>query len=132
MNKHEEYSFSRLFLNEYVEFFFILGINDANNFDEYWDGRDIEVVGYAVIYKDIKSDKQTNFIYLLEEVDVDENRIIQHTKKFIQQMTMSEDLVDQENFRISKTNIHSKVVSKPYQAFMEKVVKDDIPGTAFN
>ncbi|MGD7050784.1 hypothetical protein FZC83_21590 [Rossellomorea marisflavi] len=61
MNKHEEYSFSRLFLNEYVEVFFILGINDSNdsdNFDEYCDGKDIEVVGYAVIYKDIKSDKQ--------------------------------------------------------------------------
>lgn len=132
MNKHEEYSFSRLFLNEYVEFFFILGINDSGNFDEYWDGRDIEVVGYAVIYKDSQSNKQTNFIYLLDEVNVDDDIIIKHTKKFIQQMTVSENLVDQENFKISKTTIHSKVVSKPYQAFMESIVKDDIPGTAFN
>lgn len=50
MSKFEAYSFTRLIRTQNFEFYFILGVNDPQDFDEYWDGRLIEVLGYLVTY----------------------------------------------------------------------------------
>ncbi|MGD6845376.1 hypothetical protein ACQCVH_23105 [Bacillus infantis] len=63
----ESYYFTRLMRSPNLEFFFILGINDANNFDEYWDGRSVEVLGYLVIYTDVQRKELVNYIYLIED-----------------------------------------------------------------
>ncbi len=127
MLEHECYSFSRLFLNSNIEFFFIQGVNDSDNFDEYWDGRTIEVIGYAVIYIDFKTNEQKNFIYLIDKDNRKYDNVIKYTKKFIAQMSLSEKLSDRENFKIIKTDIHVKLVSKPYKNFIKSIVKSEIP-----
>jgi hypothetical protein len=127
MSEHESYSFSRLFLNRNLEFFFIQGVNDSDNFDEYWDGRIIEVIGYAVIYIDIETNEQKNFIYLIDNDNKKYDNAIKYTKKFIGQMTLSDKLSDRENFKIIKTKINGRVVSEPYKDFIKVVVKNEIP-----
>ena len=49
MDNFETHSFTRLVRTQRFEFFFILGVNDAQDFDENWDGRLIEILGYLVI-----------------------------------------------------------------------------------
>ena len=124
---YEHYSFNRLFLNRNVEFFFILELNDPDNFDEYWDGRIPEVIGYAVIYRDIETNDQKNYIYLIDNANRKYDNAIKYTKKFIQQMSLSEELSDRENFKIIKTEITGKLVLKPYKDFIKMVVKNEIP-----
>ncbi|MGD6942234.1 hypothetical protein ACQCT6_09355 [Cytobacillus gottheilii] len=127
MPKYESYSFSRLLLNRNLEFFFILGVNNPDNFDEYWDGRITEVLGYAVIFNDFTAKDQKNFIYLLDKDNGLFDDIIKYTKKFIQQMTVSDKLSDWENFRIINTDIDGKRVLKPYEDFIKSVIKNEIP-----
>lgn len=129
MLEHESYSFSRLFINCNIEFFFILGVNDSDNFDEYWDGRTIAVIGYAVIYIDFETNEQKNFIYLIDDNNKKHDKAIKYTKQFISQMTMtlSDKLSDREKFKIIKTKINDKVISKPYKDFIKVVVKNEIP-----
>ncbi|MDD1502891.1 hypothetical protein PVA17_08990 [Lysinibacillus sp. CNPSo 3705] len=127
MWEHESYSFSRLFLNRNLEFFFIQGVNNSDNFDEYWDGRIIEVIGYVVIYIDIETNEQKNFIYLIEKDNKKYDNAIKYTKKFIAQMTLSDKLSDRENFKILKTEINGKLVSEPYKDFIKVIVKNEIP-----
>ncbi|WDV08179.1 MULTISPECIES: hypothetical protein [Lysinibacillus] len=126
MLQHESFSFSRLFLNRNLEFFFILGVNNSDNFDEYWDGRTIEVVGYAVIYIDFETNEQKNFIYLIDNNNNHDN-VVKYTKKFIEQMSLSDKLSDRENYKILKTKINNRVVSEPYKDFIKIVVKNEIP-----
>jgi hypothetical protein len=127
MHQYESYSFSRLFLNQDIEFFFILGVNESDNFDEYWDGRLREVLGYAVIYNDFKAKEQKNFIYLLNKGNSIYSDIVKYTKKFIEQMTISEKLSDRGNFKIIYTEIEGNLVSKPYKDFIKSVIKNEIP-----
>ncbi len=128
MTAYESFSFTRFYVNSKIEFFFILGVNDSDNFDEYWDGRDREVLGYAVIYKEKK--QQYNFIYLFQ---VDHDRVIKYTKMFIQQMSpISTNLSDLEKFQIKETDIKVKSVPKPYKDFIRSIVKNDIPISAFD
>ncbi|WP_324728646.1 hypothetical protein VO178_18380 [Lysinibacillus fusiformis] len=127
MLEHESYSFSRLFLNRHLEFFFIQGINNSENFDEYWDGRTINVIGYAVIYIDPETKKQENFIYLIDNDINNYSNAIKYTRKFIEQMTLSDKLSDRENFKIINTEVYSRVVSEPYKDFIKDVVKNEIP-----
>ena len=127
MPQYESYSFSRLFLNQNIEFFFILGVNNSDDFDEYWDGRLREVLGYAVIFNDFKAKEQKNFIYLLNNANSNYSDVVKYTKKFIEQMTLSEKLSDRENFKIINTEIEGKLVSKPYKDFIKSVIKNEIP-----
>lgn len=48
MNEYETYSFTRIIRTQSLEFYFILGVNEVQNFEEHWDGRLIEVLGYLV------------------------------------------------------------------------------------
>ncbi|MDX8363470.1 hypothetical protein [Cytobacillus sp. IB215316] len=133
MLEHESYSFRRLFLNRNIEFFFILGVNDSDEFDEYWDGRITEVIGYAVIYIDFETNKQKNFIYLIDKDNRKYDNAIKYTKQFIAQMTLceglsiSEGFSARENFKIIRTEINGKLVSKPYKDFIKTIVKNEIP-----
>lgn len=127
MSEYESYSFSRVFLNRNIEFFFIQGVNNSDNFDEFWDGRSIEVLGYAVIYFDFERMEQKNFIYLVDKDNRTFDDVIKYTKKFIDQMTVSENHYDRENFKIIKTDIDGKLVLKPYKDFIKSVVKNEIP-----
>ncbi|MEY2373776.1 hypothetical protein, partial [Lysinibacillus capsici] len=101
MSYFENYSYSRLYLDQSLEFFFILGVNDSDNFDEYWDGRTIEVVGYVSIYKNTNGE-QENYIYLINQTNRDYESIIKHTKQFINQMSLATNPLDKENFKISQ------------------------------
>ncbi len=127
MLEYECYSFSRLFLNSNLEFFFILGVNNSDNFDGLWDGRNIEVIGYAVIYIDSETNEQKNFIYLIDYHNKKHDIAIKYTKKFIEQMSLSDKLSDRENFKIINTGVYSRVVSEPYKDFIKAVVKNEIP-----
>ncbi|QKX50252.1 hypothetical protein HF394_06425 [Planococcus glaciei] len=127
MTEFESYSFSRLYRDENMEFFFILGVNDSDNYDEYWDGRSLEPVGYAVIYLDVETEKQKNFIYLIDKANRNYDDIVKYAKQFIQQMSLSEELSDRENFKVLKTEIKSRVINHPYNAFIKMVVKNEIP-----
>lgn len=127
MDEFESYSFSRLYRDENIEFFFIIGVNDPDDFDEYWDGRLTEVVGYAVIHNGFHATEQKNFIYLIDEEKREYDKAIKYTKQFIQQMSLSEELPDRENFKILKTDIKQRVLSYPYTDFIKMVVENEIP-----
>lgn len=126
MSCFESYSYSRLYLDQSLEFFFILGVNDSDNFDEYWDGRTIEVVGYVSIYKNTNGE-QENYIYLINQTNRDYESIIKYTKQFINQMSLATNPLDKENFKISQTNILGKLVEPPYTNFIKSVIKNDTP-----
>ena len=127
MAEFENHSFSRLYRDKNIEFFFIIGVNDSDDFDEYWDGRLTEVVGYAVIYLDFITKKQKNFIFLIDKANREYDDIVKYTKQFIQQMSLSEEISDRENFKILKTEVKKRVLEHPYNAFIKMVVKSEIP-----
>ena len=131
MLKHESYSFTRLFLDRNIEFFFILGINESDNFDEFWDGRHIDVLGYAVIYIDFETNKQKNLIYLINKNNIEYEKVIKYTKQFIQNMSLSEKFSDRENITILRTYVDQRVVHKPYEEFIKLIVKNEIPEFGF-
>lgn len=127
MAEFESYSFSRLYRDENVEFFFIIGMNDSADFDDYWDGRLKEVLGYVMIFTNKNDRKQENFIYLIEKSSRRFEDIIRYTKRFVDQMSLSPNLSDRENFKISKTNINGHFVEFPYIPFIQSIVGNDIP-----
>lgn len=127
MAEFEGYSFSRLYRDENIEFFFIIGVNDSDDFDDYWDGRIKEVVGDALIFTDKNERKQKNFIYLIEKPFRKFEDIIRYTKRFVDQMSLSPNLYDRENFRILKTNINGHSVGFPYIPFIQTIIGNDIP-----
>ena len=137
MNNFETYSFTRLVRTQNLEFFFILGKNNIRNFNEYWDGRSTEVLGYLVMYSDIQKEKQVNYIYLIEDENKDFQDIILHTKMFVNEMnTYSStffDMGDDENFIIKITNVYQKGLPKEEIGdFIKKIVNEDIPEIGLN
>ena len=74
-----------------------------------------------MIYIDFETNEQKNFIYLIDNNKHD--NAVKYTKKFIEQMSLSDKLSDRENFKIIKTKINDRVVSKPYKDFIKVVVK---------
>jgi hypothetical protein len=130
MEIFESYSFSRLYLDKNLEFFFILGVNDSDNFIDVWDGRYIEVIGYIVIYMNHEKE-QENYIYLIDKTDRNFENIIRYTKQFINQISLSPKLSDRENVKIQKTNVDGKFVRDPL-SFMKKVIGNDIPQSIFH
>ena len=91
MKEFEGYSFSRLYKSPNLEFFFIRGVNHSEAFDDDWDGRQIEVVGYAVTFTEPESMEQKNLIYLIEKADRKFDDVILHAKMFIRQMSVSDE-----------------------------------------
>ena len=127
MAEFESYSFSRLYRDENIEFFFIIGVNDSDDFDEYWDGRLKEIVGYVMIFTNKYDREQDNFIYLIEKSSRRFEDIVRYTKRFVDQMSLSPNLSDRENFKISTTNINSHSVVSPYTPFIQSIVSEDLP-----
>lgn len=127
MAEFESYSFSRLYRDENIEFFFIIGVNDSDDFDDYWDGRLKEVVGYVMIFTNKNDRKQDNFIYLIEKSSRRFEDIVRYTNRFVDQMSLSPNLSDRENFKISTTNINGHSVVSPYIPFIQSIVSEDLP-----
>lgn len=136
MNDFETYSFTRLVRTQNFEFYFILGQNDVRNFNECWDGRLTEVLGYLVMYSDIQNDKQMNYIYLIEDENKDFQDITLHTRIFVNEMytyLWSFDMGDDENFIIKKTNVYQKgLLEENIGDFIKKIVTEDISEIALN
>lgn len=80
-----------------------------------------------MIYSDIETNDQKNFIYLIDNANRKYDIAIKYTKNFIQQMSLSEEISDRENFKIIKTEVYRKVVSEQYKDFIKMVVKIEIP-----
>lgn len=125
MKNFEIYSFTRLLHNKNFEFFFILGINDSDDFSIYVDQRTIEVLGYLIIYKDLELAKNVNLIYLVENNTRDDQKTIRYAKQFAMDMT-TQAVFGEEDFIVRKTNINPMVVSQPYIDFVKKIIGNDI------
>ena len=126
MSKFETYSFTRLIRTQSLEFYFILGVNEPQNFDEYWDGRLIEVLGYLVTY--IKKGQQKIFVYLIEDETKNFQEIIKHVKMFASEIYMYTGLLDMTNFIIQATNVYQKGLGEHEKInFIKKIVNEDIP-----
>lgn len=133
MSKFEGYSFTRLIRTQSLEFYFVLGVNDYENFDEYWDGRFIEVLGYLVTYIDSKKGQQNSFVYLIEDETKNFQEIIKHIKMFVSEIYMFTKLFDMTNFKIKSTNVYQKGLSEhEIMNFIKKIVNDDIPEYIFD
>ena len=136
INIFETYSFTRLVNTQNLEFYFILGINNTRNFNEVWDGRLTEVLGYLVMHSDIQKDKQINYIYLIEDENKNFREITLHTKMFASEMHTSSfefDMADDENFIIKKTNVYQKgLLNEDIGDFINKIVNEDIPEIDLN
>lgn len=130
MTHFESYSYTRLVKRQRIEFFFILGVNEARNFNEVWDGRLTEVLGYLVMYTS-NENKKSSFIYLIEDEGKDFQDIILHTKLFVRDMYTyldGIDMGDDENFIIQKTNVYQRGLPKEeITGFIKKIIGKDIP-----
>ncbi|MFJ7933822.1 hypothetical protein [Sporosarcina sp. NPDC096371] len=127
-NSFETYSFTRLVRTPSLEFFFIRGINEAQNFSEYWDGRMIEVLGYLVLFTDIQNDEQTNYIYLIEDEGKNYEEITRFTKMFASEMSTAYEVFDMENFTVQMTNVYQRgLLKQDIVDFIKRIVNEDIP-----
>lgn len=128
MNEFESFSFSRLYSGNNLEFFFIIGVNDSDNFTYDWDGTTKEVVGYITLY--INQEKeQESFIYLINKSERKFEDIIRYAQKFISNMSPNLDISDLENCKICKTDIAVKSVAPPFSNFIKNIVRKDIPNS---
>lgn len=130
MREFESFFFNRIFRNENIEFFLIGGVNNQENFTEYWDGRDTKLLGYLTIFTGVELDQeleQLNLIHLIEGVSLDNERIIKHTRKFIEHMTISNKLLDIENVEVYNTQINANGTSDPYNDFIKSVIQNEVP-----
>ncbi|WP_432360667.1 hypothetical protein [Sporosarcina sp. UB5] len=130
MREYESFFFNRIFRNENIEFFLIGGVNNQENFTELWDGRETKLLGYLTIFTDVElvqELEQLNLIHLLEGVSLDNERIIKHTRKFIENMTISKKHLDIENVKIYNTQINANGTSPPYNDFIKSVIQNDVP-----
>lgn len=126
MSKFETYSFTRLIRTQSLEFYFIRGVNEPQNFDEHWDGRLIEVLGYLITY--IKKGEQKIFVYLIEDETKNFQEIIKHVKMFVSEMYMYTGLLDMTNFIIQSTNVFQSALEEhEKENFIKKIVNEDIP-----
>lgn len=134
MNNFDFYSYSRLCITQNIEFFFIVGVKNSDNFDEYWDGTTREIIGYLVIYTMHEQEKQNNLIYIVKNDNLNSDNIIRYTKKFASEMPLSPKIFhyDKENYKISMTTINPKGIVSPYIDFIQEVVGDDIPESILN
>ncbi|MFC5602013.1 hypothetical protein [Sporosarcina koreensis] len=132
MTEFEHITFSRLYFNGSIEFFFIQGVNSYENFTLWWDGRSYKVVGYLASYFDAVEDERKSIIYLIEKEGRDFDRIIKHTRKFIEQMSTSGHLSEWENAEVVMTGVIGDSVLPPFTEFVKKVIKHEVPQSVLN
>lgn len=124
----ESYSFTRMMRTQNLEVYWIRGVNQASNFDEDWDGRLVEVLGYLVIYSDIQRNILVNYIYLIEDENKNYQDIIRNTKMFASEICTYTELFDMKNFIIQKTDVYQR--GHAYHEivdFIKSIVNQDIP-----
>jgi hypothetical protein len=126
MSKFETYSFTRLIRTQSLEFYFIRGVNKFQNFDENWDGRLIEVLGYLVTY--INNGQQKSVVYLIEDETKNLQEITKHVKMFASEMYIYTGLFEKTNIIIKPTKVYQRVLGEHEKVnFVKKIVKEDIP-----
>ncbi|MBD7983757.1 hypothetical protein H9649_04125 [Sporosarcina sp. Sa2YVA2] len=127
MSEFEYITFSRLYFDESIEFFFIQGVDNYENFTLWWDGRSYKVVGYLVSYVDVIENEQKNIIYLIEKEGRTFDWIIKHTRKFIENMSTSGRLTEWEDAEIIMTDIIGDSVLPPFTDFVKEVIQHEVP-----
>ncbi|KGR74008.1 hypothetical protein [Ureibacillus sinduriensis] len=132
MDKINAYSFSRLIAHSEMEFFFIQGLVNPDDFDEYWDGTGHMVLGYLAIYKNHKLKKIEITKYLLSDYKIDFPNIRRYTHRFANQMVSAELISYDIKFRIKETKVSGNLVGPPYIDFVKEVIGDDIPSTVLD
>ena len=129
----KSYSFSRLINHNELEFYWISGLTHPDNFDEHWDGRGHESVGYLVMYKNHEERKLKNFIYLIKDKAKDK----EHAKRYIHRFAISMVSVNLGSYDIefilNETTIYQPVVKdSEFIGYIERITKNDIPITLLN
>ncbi|WP_449536396.1 hypothetical protein [Ferdinandcohnia sp. Marseille-Q9671] len=127
------YSFSRLINHNELEFFWNTSLTNTDNFDEYWDGRGRESVGYLVMHKDHEQRKLRNLLYFIKDKAKDKK----HLKRYSYDFANSMISVELESYEIeyvyNETNVYQTVVTDPELiSFIKRIVINDIPNTLFN
>lgn len=127
----EQYSFSRMFNFNNLEFFFILGINNSDDFGDEWDSTSINPLGYLVMFTDYKQRIVQANIYLTVEDGTDE--IIKYSKQFVSRMPLLPDAFNfPTKYVIKKSEVKQKSVRSPYRDFILKVLKDDFDASVLD
>ena len=132
MDKFKGYSFSRLILHSKMEFFFIIGEINPDNFDEHWNGTGHTVLGYLVIYKDHELKNIKNIIYLIPDYKSDYSNIKRYTHRFVDLMNSAELFSYDNKFNFKQTIIKGNLVVPPYIDFVKEIVGKDIPHEILN
>ncbi|AJD90236.1 hypothetical protein JMA_09190 [Jeotgalibacillus malaysiensis] len=126
----ETYEFTRFMRSADTEFYFIVGINNRDQFDEYWDGRSKEVLGYLVSYIDPEREL-LNYIYLIEDEKKNDEEIIKYTKQFASGIYAYTEHLELD-FVIRKTDVYQKSISLGEEIdFVKRVVIYDLPEHVF-
>lgn len=132
MENFKAYSFSRLIAHTEMEFYFILGLVNPDDFDEHWNGTGHKVLGYLAMYKNHKFEKIENTIYLLSDYKIYSSNIGRYTHQFTNQMVSAELSTYDINFSIKETKVHGNLVGPPYIDFVKDIVGNDIPYPVLN
>lgn len=132
MENFKVYSFSRLIAKNELEFFFILGLPNPENYSENWDGTGHTVVGYLAMYKkhDLKEIK--NIIYLLSDYKSNFGDIERYTHQFAKYMISAEVHTYDIQFKVKQTKVKGSSVGPPYIDFVKIIVGNDIPESILN
>ncbi|WP_413363104.1 hypothetical protein [Lysinibacillus sp. 3P01SB] len=132
MNNFKAYSFSRLIAHSEMEFFFILGLINPDDFDENWNGTGHTVVGYLVMYKNHKLGKIENIVYFLSDYKNAFSDIKRYTHHFADLMTSAELLSYDIKFIFKETGVRGDSVGSPYIDFVKSIVGSDISNIVLN
>jgi hypothetical protein len=133
MERFKSYSFSRLINHNELEFFWVTGLTQPDQFDEFWDGRGHESVGYLVMHKNHKERKLRNLIYLIKGKAKDKDHIKRYIHRFAVSMTSLELESYDIEFILHETSVYqSAILDSELISYIRKIVGDDIPETLLN
>ena len=127
MSEFETYSYPCLVRTQGLEFYFIRGVNNSQEFSEDWDCRLIEVLGYFAAY--MKKGELKIFIYLIKDETKNFKEIIRHVKMFASELYTYKERHDKIKFIMKSTNVYQRGLGEnEIMSFVKKIVKNDIPG----
>lgn len=128
VKKYEQYRFPRLFVTSELEFFFILGVENADDFGEEWDSTFRTPLGYLVISRDFPSNEERVFIYITIDVE-DEGlirEIVKYSKYFSSLMTYSPQAIEfSTSYSIKQSSVKQKSISSNFRDFIINVLQED-------
>lgn len=130
MVSFQSFSFSRLINHHELEFFWVTGLTQPDKFDEFWDGRGHESVGYLVMHKNHNERKLRNLIYLIKGKAKDKDHIKRYIHSFADSMTSLELESYDIEFILHETSVYqSAILDSELISYIRKLVGDDIPET---